>query len=81
MKFDFFFFLYIIEKEQEFPELMDPIWLCDLNDFTALYNDVNKELQGKGQTANRLFEIIRSLERKLDVFFKDIETKKFKYFP
>jgi hypothetical protein len=54
---------FITEKQQEFPELTDAIWLCDLmffRDFTALYNDLNKELQGKGHTANILFEIIKS---------------------
>jgi hypothetical protein len=49
-------------------------------DFTALYNDLNTELQGKGHTANRLSVIINSFERKLEVFFRDVETKKFKYF-
>jgi hypothetical protein len=42
---------------------------------------LNKELQGKGHTANRLFEIIKSFEHKPEVFFRDIEKKKFKYFP
>jgi hypothetical protein len=42
---------------------------------------LNKELQGKGHTANRLFEIIKSFVRKLEVFCRDVETKKFKYFP
>jgi hypothetical protein len=51
------------------------------SDFTELCNDLNKELQGKGHTANILFEIIKYFERKLEVFFRDVETKKFKYFP
>ncbi|XP_050521325.1 general transcription factor II-I repeat domain-containing protein 2A-like [Daktulosphaira vitifoliae] len=42
--------LFLSDKSQDYPELTDLNWLNDLmffTDFTAIYNDLNKKLQGR----------------------------------
>ncbi|XP_060845493.1 general transcription factor II-I repeat domain-containing protein 2A-like [Rhopalosiphum padi] len=43
--------LFLFEKSQDYPELKDLNWLNDLmffTDFTTMYNELNKKLQGPG---------------------------------
>ncbi|CAH2324767.1 general transcription factor II-I repeat domain-containing 2A-like [Pelobates cultripes] len=51
------------------------------HDFTAHFNVLNKKLQGVGKIAERMFCDIRTFERKLQVFERDIESGQLKYFP
>ncbi|KAM8927714.1 general transcription factor II-I repeat domain-containing protein 2B-like [Pelodytes ibericus] len=76
--------LFMNEKGQEYPQLTDTAWLTNLmffTDFTAHFNVLNKTLQGVGKTAERMFCDIRTFERKLKVFERDIESGQLKYFP
>ncbi|XP_066461121.1 general transcription factor II-I repeat domain-containing protein 2B-like [Eleutherodactylus coqui] len=76
--------LFMNEKEQEYPELTDMAWLTNLmflTDFTLHFNALNKQLQGAGKTAERMFCDIKTFERKLQVFERDLESGQLKYFP
>ncbi|CAH2301091.1 Hypothetical predicted protein [Pelobates cultripes] len=76
--------LFMNEKGQEYPQLTDTAWLTNLmffTDFIAHFNVLNKTLQGVGKTAERMFCDIRTFERKLQVFERDIESGQLKYFP
>uniref|UniRef100_A0ABM5FF41 General transcription factor II-I repeat domain-containing protein 2A-like n=1 Tax=Pogona vitticeps TaxID=103695 RepID=A0ABM5FF41_9SAUR len=76
--------LFMTEKEQEYPQLTDTAWLTDLmffTDFTAHFNVLNEKLQGLGKTAERMFCDIRTFERKLRVFERDLESGQVDYFP
>ncbi|KAM4694271.1 general transcription factor II-I repeat domain-containing protein 2A-like [Discoglossus pictus] len=76
--------LFMNEKGQEYPQLTDTAWLTNLmffTDFTAHFNVLNKKLQGVGKIAERMFCDIRTFERKLQVFERDIESGQLKYFP
>ena len=71
------------EKEQNFPQLNDAVWLNNLMFFTDLklhFNALNTKLQGVEKTAERRFCDIKAFERKLQVFEKDIESGGLKYF-
>ncbi|XP_040297400.1 general transcription factor II-I repeat domain-containing protein 2-like [Bufo bufo] len=76
--------LFMNEKEQEYPQLTDMAWLTNLmffTDFTLHFNVLNKQLQGVGKTAERMFCDIKTFERKLQVFERDLESGQLKYFP
>ncbi|KAM4048853.1 general transcription factor II-I repeat domain-containing protein 2-like [Anomaloglossus baeobatrachus] len=78
--------LFMNEKGQEYPQLTDMAWLTNLmffTDFTLHFNVLNKQLQGVavGKTAERMFCDIKTFERKLQVFERDIESGQLKYFP
>ncbi|XP_072006342.1 general transcription factor II-I repeat domain-containing protein 2-like [Engystomops pustulosus] len=77
--------LFMHEKGQDYPQLTDVAWLTNLmffTDFTQHFNVLNKQLQGTaGKTAERMFCDIKTFERKLQVFEKDLETGQLKYFP
>ncbi|KAG9485345.1 hypothetical protein GDO78_008432 [Eleutherodactylus coqui] len=76
--------LFMNEKEQEYPELTDMAWLTNLmflTDFMLHFNALNKQLQGAGKTAERMFCDIKTFERKLQVFERDLESGQLKYFP
>ncbi|MEE6512968.1 hypothetical protein FKM82_020363 [Ascaphus truei] len=76
--------LFMNEKGQEYPQLTDMTWLTNLmffTDFTIHFNVLNKKLQGLGKTAERMFSDIRTFERKLQVFERDLESGQLKYFP
>ncbi|XP_050065321.1 general transcription factor II-I repeat domain-containing protein 2A-like [Aphis gossypii] len=54
--------LFLFEKSQDYPELKDLNWLNDLmlfTDFTTMYNELNKKLQGPGQIVLTMFENIK----------------------
>ncbi|KAM3856858.1 protein FAM98A isoform 3-T6 [Vipera latastei] len=76
--------LFMNEKGQEYPQLTDMAWLTNLmlfTDFTLHFNVLNKQLQGVGKTAERMFCDIKTFERKLHVFKRDLESGQLKYFP
>uniref|UniRef100_A0A8C6VI95 General transcription factor II-I repeat domain-containing protein 2A n=1 Tax=Naja naja TaxID=35670 RepID=A0A8C6VI95_NAJNA len=76
--------LFMNEKGQEYPQLTDMVWLANLRfftDFTLHFNVLNKQLQGVGKTAERMFCDIKTFEEKLQVFEKDLESGQLKYFP
>lgn len=76
--------LFMNDKGQEYPQLTDMTWLTNLmffTDFTIHFNVLNKKLQGLGKTAERMFCDIRTFERKLQVFERDLESGQLKYFP
>ncbi|XP_004873385.1 general transcription factor II-I repeat domain-containing protein 2A-like isoform X2 [Heterocephalus glaber] len=76
--------LFMNEKGQEYPQLTDVAWLNNLmffTDFTRHFSVLNKKLQGVGKTAERMFCDIKTFERKLQVFERDLESGQLKYFP
>ncbi|XP_060548259.1 general transcription factor II-I repeat domain-containing protein 2A-like [Pantherophis guttatus] len=76
--------LFMNEKGQEYPQLTDIAWLTNLmffTDFTLHFNVLNKQLQRVGKTAERMFCDIKTFERKLQVFERDLESGQLKYFP
>ncbi|XP_048344612.1 general transcription factor II-I repeat domain-containing protein 2A-like [Sphaerodactylus townsendi] len=76
--------LFMNEKGQEYPQLTDMAWLTNLmffTDFTVHFNVLNRQLQGVGKTAERVFCDIKTFERKLQVFERDLESGQLKYFP
>ncbi|XP_040193351.1 general transcription factor II-I repeat domain-containing protein 2B-like [Rana temporaria] len=76
--------LFMNDKGQEYPQLTDMTWLTNLmffTDFTIHFNVLNKKLQDLGKTAERMFCDIRTFERKLQVFERDLESGQLKYFP
>ncbi|XP_013919890.1 PREDICTED: general transcription factor II-I repeat domain-containing protein 2-like [Thamnophis sirtalis] len=76
--------LFTNEKGQEYPQLTDTAWLANLmffTDFTRHFHVLNQQLQGVGKTAERMFCDIKTFERKLQVFERDLESGQLKYFP
>ncbi|KAM5138157.1 general transcription factor II-I repeat domain-containing protein 2A-like [Mantella aurantiaca] len=76
--------LFMNEKRQEYPQLTDMAWLTNLmffTDFTLHFNVLNKQLQGVGKTSERMFCDIKTFERKLQVFERDLKSGQLKYFP
>uniref|UniRef100_A0A286XD40 Uncharacterized protein n=1 Tax=Cavia porcellus TaxID=10141 RepID=A0A286XD40_CAVPO len=76
--------LFMNEKGQEYPQLTDTAWLNNLmffTDFTLHFNVLNKKLQSVGKTADRMFCDIKTFEKKLQVFERDLESGQLKYFP
>ncbi|XP_012928620.1 protein FAM200A-like isoform X1 [Heterocephalus glaber] len=76
--------LFMNAKGQEYPQLTDTAWLNNLmffTDFTRHFNVLNKRLQSVGKTAERMFYDIKTFERKLQVFERDLESGQLKYFP
>ncbi|XP_058015002.1 protein FAM200A-like [Ahaetulla prasina] len=76
--------LFMNEKGQEYPQLTDMAWVTNLmffTDFTVHFNVLNKQLQGVGKTAERMLCDIKTFERKLQVFERDLESGQLKYFP
>ncbi|XP_034277662.1 uncharacterized protein LOC117668096 isoform X2 [Pantherophis guttatus] len=76
--------LFMNEKGQKYPQLTETAWLTNLmffTDFTVHFNVLNKQLQGVGKTAERTFCDIKTFERKLQVFERDLESGQLKYFP
>ncbi|XP_072282287.1 general transcription factor II-I repeat domain-containing protein 2-like isoform X2 [Pyxicephalus adspersus] len=75
--------LFLNEKGQEYPQLTDMAWLTNLMFFTDLtlhFEVLNKQLQGLGKTAERMFFHIKTFEKKLQVFETDLESGLLKYF-
>ena len=70
----------IIEK---YKELFDGQWILKLMFFTDLclhVNELNTGLQGRNKTIIIMFDLIKAFEAKLRVFYRDVDSKTFKYF-
>lgn len=75
--------LFLSENQKNYTELTDINWLCNLmffTDFCLHLNELNLKLQGTGKNLEFMFSLIKSFETKLNVFIRDIENHKFKYF-
>lgn len=75
--------LFLSENQKNYIELTDLNWLCNLMFFTDFFlhlNELNLKLQGTGKSLDFMFSLIQSFEVKLNVFIRDIENHKFKYF-
>jgi hypothetical protein len=71
-------------KVEEYPQLLDVMWLSKLMFFTDIcqhFNQLNMKLQGINKTIIVMIDLIRAFEAKLQVFRNDIITKNYKYFP
>ena len=70
----------IIEK---YKELFDSQWILKLMFFTDLclhVNELNTGLQDRNKTIIIMFDFIKAFEAKLQVFYRDVDPKTFKYF-
>ncbi|GFW30415.1 general transcription factor II-I repeat domain-containing protein 2A [Trichonephila clavipes] len=77
-------FLQNESKVEQYPQLMDIMWLLKLMFFTDIcqhFNELNIKLQGPNKTVIVMMDLIRAFEAKLYVFRNDIITKNYKYFP
>ncbi|GFU80731.1 general transcription factor II-I repeat domain-containing protein 2A [Trichonephila clavipes] len=77
-------FLQNESKIEQYPQLMDIMWLSKLMFFTDIcqhFNELNIKLQGPNKTVIVMIDLIRAFEAKLYVFRNDIITKNYKYFP
>ncbi|KAL7634403.1 UNVERIFIED_CONTAM: hypothetical protein RMT77_014780 [Armadillidium vulgare] len=71
-------------KRVSYQELSDIIWICKLMffaDFCEHLNELNIKLQASGKTLDVMFDYIKAFEMKLDVFKRDIDEERFRYFP
>ncbi|GFW45782.1 general transcription factor II-I repeat domain-containing protein 2A [Trichonephila clavipes] len=71
-------FLQNESKIEQYPQLMDIIWLLKLMFFTDIcqhFNELNIKLQGPNKTVIVMMDLIRAFEAKLYVFKNDIITK------
>ncbi|XP_042325952.1 general transcription factor II-I repeat domain-containing protein 2A-like isoform X2 [Sceloporus undulatus] len=76
--------LFMTENGQDYPQLTDMAWLANLmflTDFTVHFNVMSKKLEGVGKTAERMFCDIKTFERRLQIFERDLESGQLKYFP
>ncbi|KAK0139165.1 General transcription factor II-I repeat domain-containing protein 2 [Merluccius polli] len=74
---------FLIEKEQDYPELEDEKWLVKLmflRDITGHLNKFNVQLHGTGQTVLALFDAWTAFVAKIGVYSRDIERGTFRYF-
>ncbi|GFV43055.1 general transcription factor II-I repeat domain-containing protein 2A [Trichonephila clavipes] len=75
-----------LQKEsriEQYPQLMDIMWLLKLMFFTDIcqhFNELNIKLQGLNKTVIGMMNLNRAFEAKLYVFRNDI-TKNYKHFP
>ncbi|CAG9815991.1 unnamed protein product [Phaedon cochleariae] len=77
-------FLQNEERIDQYPQLLDVMWLSKLMFFTDIcqhFNELNVKLQGTNKTIIVMTDLIRAFDAKLHVFRNDIITKNYKYFP
>ncbi|GFV71117.1 general transcription factor II-I repeat domain-containing protein 2A [Trichonephila clavipes] len=77
-------FLQNESKIEQYPQLMDIMWLLKLMFFTDIcqhFNELNIKLQGPNKTVIVTMDLIRVFEAKLYVFRNDIITKKLQVLP
>ncbi|GFW04667.1 general transcription factor II-I repeat domain-containing protein 2B [Trichonephila clavipes] len=77
-------FLQNESKVEQYPQMMDIMWLLKLMFFTDIcqhFNELNIKLQGPNKTVIVMMDLIRAFEAKLYVSRNDIITKNYKYFP
>nr|ABE27268.1 unknown [Nosema bombycis] len=71
-------------KGYYFPYFNDKEWMCDfgfLIDITQKLNDLNLQLQGKGQFIHNLIDKIKGFERKLKLWRTNLKQNNAYYFP
>lgn len=74
----------LLENTDNFPELNDTDWLCDLAftvDILTNMNELNEKLQGKNQFVHEMQANIRAFKTKLVLFLKQMSGKSFAHFP
>ncbi|XP_053878485.1 general transcription factor II-I repeat domain-containing protein 2A-like [Malaclemys terrapin pileata] len=77
-------FLEMQGKENDFPELKNSTWVCNLTfgvDFLAHVNELNVNLQGKNVFVHKLYSSVTAFKAKLVLFSKQIKDKVFAHFP
>ncbi|KAG8453209.1 hypothetical protein GDO86_000003 [Hymenochirus boettgeri] len=75
---------FFVEKGVHYPELTDHQWIQKLYfmvDVTSHLNQLNRKLQGKGNTISSMLEEVISFENKLSVFAQDFERETLIHFP
>lgn len=75
--------IFLTQKGLDYPELRDDHWLQKFYfavDMTSHLNQLNRKLQGKGNTANTLLETVLSFEQQLMLFAQDIDNGKLLHF-
>ncbi|XP_077395467.1 general transcription factor II-I repeat domain-containing protein 2B-like [Festucalex cinctus] len=76
-------FLELLKKADDFPELSDTDWLCDLAftvDILTYMNELNMKLQGEDQFVHDMYTNIRAFKNKLTLFSKQMSNKSFTHF-
>ncbi|XP_063856091.1 protein FAM200A-like isoform X1 [Scylla paramamosain] len=76
--------LYLNDQQVSYHELFDIVWVCKLMffaDFCEHLNELNIKLQGSGKTLDIMFGYIKAFEMKLEVFKRDVDNERFRYFP
>ena len=71
-------------KNQDVAFLSDVVWLNDfafLTDVTQHLSKLNKQLQGRNQLANAMFEYITSFQKKLKLFKEQLSIPVLAHFP
>ena len=76
--------LFLNDQQVSYHELSDIMWVCKLMffaDFCEHLNELNIKLQGSGKTLDVMFGYIKAFEMKLEVFKRDVDNERFRYFP
>ncbi|GBM84954.1 General transcription factor II-I repeat domain-containing protein 2A [Araneus ventricosus] len=71
-------------KIEQYPQLLDVMWLSKMMFFTDIcqrFNELNVKLQGTNKTIIVMIDLISAFDAKLHVFRNDIITRIYKYFP
>ncbi|GBN14877.1 General transcription factor II-I repeat domain-containing protein 2A, partial [Araneus ventricosus] len=71
-------------KIEQYPQLLDVMWLSKMMFFTDIcqrFNELNVKLQGTNKTIIAMIDLISAFDAKLHVFRNDIITRNYKYFP
>ncbi|GBN41792.1 General transcription factor II-I repeat domain-containing protein 2A [Araneus ventricosus] len=69
---------------EQYPQLLDVMWLSKLVFFIDIcqrVNELNVKLQGTNKTIIVMIDLIRAFDAKLHVFRNDIIARNYKYFP
>ncbi|GFV74461.1 general transcription factor II-I repeat domain-containing protein 2A [Trichonephila clavipes] len=77
-------FLQNESKIEQYPQLMDVMWLLKLMFFTDIcqyFNELNVKFQSPNKTVIVMMDLIRAFEAELYVFRNNIITRNYKYFP
>ena len=75
---------FLLKKGVRYPELTDNQWIQKFYftiDVTSHLNQLNRKLQGKGNTIFSILEEVISFENKLSLFAQDFERKTLIHFP
>ncbi|XP_023225401.1 GPI ethanolamine phosphate transferase 1-like [Centruroides sculpturatus] len=83
-KFDYFFTFNKDKAGYAFRHFGNKEWMCDfgfLIDMTQHLNDLNVELQGKGQFIHNLYDKIQGYERKLKLWKQHLLQNNVSHFP